>query len=412
MVKPTGILDLDPATLDRPLTDDEKQEIEESKENLNWDAQSEEKPEDKKEPEKTVEKEEVVEIDEDAKAEETRLSEKAQELSKTVEEVKVIEEEEAIQETARIAKLAEEQSKTVEEITKQEADAKAIEDAKTPEAKETERLEAIAKEEGITVDEVREAEVKDAAVVEKYGSDPKQIARALRKENSAYGKLKSDNDKLVEYKKNVEVQQSRYNEQRVDAQLETNKEELVQQYIKLNPSESEENADVLFERAKVQVKDALKAKDTEADTQLQKESDTARDALVENIPEEYKEYSGEIRQVLNEEGNQTVMSKEFDILNLCHWARGKKMTPEYVKSLTDAAEKRGKEQSEILEKKSATVSTTDRSGEKPKKGDVVGSASAKDIDRALEMFSNKDDWTKEQKIAEYMNNRKGSDNWD
>ena len=87
------------------------------------------------------------------------------------------------------------------------------------------------------------------------------------------------------------------------------------------------------------------------------------------------------------------------------------MTPEYVKSLEDAAEKRGKEQPEIIAKKTSVTSSSERSTQKETKSSVVASASEKDKERALELNANKD-MTEEKKIEYYMKEQKTHDNWD
>jgi len=390
MKKPSGILSVAPEDIKEPLSPEQEKEIEDFKNNLDWDApKEEEKPEEKGE--------EVVVIDDKPGEEKT-------------DEEKAAEEEAAKVEEERVAKLAEEKGKTVEEIIQQEADAKAAEGDKTDEQKEQERLEAIAKEEGITVDEVKEAEAKDLKVVENYGNDPKKIAKALRKENSAYGKLKSEHEKLVEFKKQFDSEQAKYNEKRVNADLEAQRDRIVEEYVRLNPEEADDDEAVLFERAKIKVKTALKYREEEANKEVQAKADEARETLVSNIPDEYKEFSPEIKDILKTEENQVVLSEDFDITNLCFWARGKKYTPEYVKGLIEAAEKRGKEQPEILERKTGAVSTGSRATHGGKT--VSETASPKDRERALEMFGNKDDWSEQKKIEEYMTNHKAHDNWD
>lgn len=424
MAKPSGILDKSPEEIIEPLTEDQKVEIQESKDKLDWTAKTEEEiaaeskaTEDKKaeddriagEKKSDEEKQQEEKAEADEKAETERLTAKAEELKKTVDEVKEIEANEKTQEDERIVKLAEEQGKTVEEIIEVETAAK---DEKTDEQKETERLNAIAKEDGVTVEEVKANEEKDSKVVENYSKDPMKIAKALRNETSAYGKLKAENEKLTEYKTQVETQRLKYNEKMIDAQLEKNREKIVEEYIKIKSDESEEDEGVLFERAKVRIKDALKANNEKVQTDLENTATESRVTLADSIPEEYKEYTSEIKEVLEAHSAQEVTSKDFDIVNLCYWARGKKMTPEYVKSLEDAAEKRGKEQPEIIERKTGATSTSTRSTQTKTKTNIVETASVQDKERALEVFSSKDDWTDDKKIEEYMTNRKQHDNWD
>ncbi len=388
MPKPSGILETPVEEVTEPLTDDQKKEIEEYKESMDWSGNAD------------LDK---VKGDEKEKIEEPAGEEKP--------EAERIAEEEKQADDERVSKLAEEQGKTVEEIRQAETEEKAAEEAKGEEQKELERVETIAKEEGLTVEEVKEAEAKDLKVVENYGNDPKKIAKALRKENSAYGKLKAEHDKLSGWKKEYDAQRLKYNEERVNTELEAQRDKIVEEYIKFNPNESNEDEAVLFERAKVKVKKALEDKEDKQREEVRERADEARGTIISSIPEEYKEYTPDIKEVLNQEDNDVVLSEDFDIQNICYWARGKKMTPEYVDSLVKAAEKRGMEQPEILEKKSGSVSTGSRTPKPEGKNAIVGTATVADKERASEMFGNKEGWSEDKKLEEYMTNYKNSDTW-
>lgn len=380
-MKPSGILEVDPETLEAPLTDDQKAEVETFKDGINWDADS--KPDDK-----PAEK----------------LEEKNPEEKKPEETPKEAEKEE--KEGGEPEEKAPEGEKKPDEKEEKPEPKK---DEKTPEQLEVERLETIAKDEGLTVDEVKESEAKDKSVVENYSGDVNKMAKALRKENSAYGKLKSENDELKEYKQTTEAEKAQYSEKKIDTYLEKNKEGFIEKYIKQNPDEADVNDDVLFERVKALIKQNLKAKQAESATEFQKEADKAREKLITELPEEYKDFVPEIKGILKQEGNDVVLAKDFDIMNLAHWARGKKFTPEYVKFLEDAAHKRGHEQPEIKEKKAAITSSGDR-GSTVQRAVVV--ASPHDCQRAVEIYGNKEGWSEEQMIEEYVKTHKQHDNWD
>lgn len=410
--KTTGILEKAPLELDRPLTADETKELESYPDQFDWSNEKPPEVKKDKEPEsqpkaKTAE-EETAEAAKQEQAESDRLTAKAESLGKTVEEIKTGEAEELKQENERIEKLAKEQNKPVDEVRKAEEDRKKAEVGKTDAQKEQERLESIAKEEGITVDEVKDAEEKDKAAAEKYGKDPLKIAKALRKENSAYGKLKADHEKLEKFKKEIDLQRIRYDEEKINTDLEAQRDKIVDEYIKLNPKEADEQEAVIFERAKVKIKSVFQAREEATNKQIQADAETRRGSLLEKVPEEYKEFKSEIREILKSEDDDVVLNDEFDVTNLCFWARGKKYTAEYVKSLEDAAYKRGKEQSVIVKNKVAPINSNDRQPDKTK---VVTMASESDKQRAFEIFVNKDDWSEEKKIQEYMTNHKAHDNW-
>ena len=423
MPKPSGILEVVPGELKEALSSDQKTEIKDSIESLNWDAPPPEKDrteiidETKLEADKKAEEDKKVEDDkkiaDDAKAETDRLDKKAEELSKTVDEVREIEAKEAEEQVEkdaadeeRIAKLADEQNKTVEEIKKEEEANK-----ETPEQIETKRIEDIAKEEGITVDEVKEGETKDKAIIERLGGDINKVAKSLRSENSAYGKLKVEHEELSTFKKNVEIARAKFSEEQIDATLADKRDEVIKVYLKKFPDQESETDDVVFERAKVRIKEALKDKEVEATGKLKVEADTARETLIKSIPEEYKEYVPEIKEVLKGNPDSDVVDKEFDVMNLAHWARGKKFTPEHVKSLEDAAYKRGKEQPEIKKKKTGAISSDGRSEGEKLNSSLLSSATEADILRAQELNGTKAGWSKDKMVDHYMKTQKKSDNW-
>lgn len=384
-MKPAAVFDIKPEELDRELKPEEIAEIEKSQDAIDWSPKSEEP---KKEDDKTV--------GDEKKAAEDKAAKEAEEATKA--------------EDARIVALAKEQGKTVDEVKAAEAEAKKAEAGKADAQKEQERLEAIAKEEGITIDEVKAAEEADKNLIEKYKGDPKQIAKALRKENSSYGKLKAENDKLVDFKRQVEIQSRKINDKRLNEQLEAQREKLVEEYVKQNPDQENDEEPVLFERAKIAVKRALELKQEKETKELTAKADKAREELIKKLPDDYKEHVSEIREVLKAQEDDEVLADDFDVMNLAYWARGKKYTPEYVKSIEDAAYKRGKEQPEIIQKANAATSSGTRSTNQ--KSSLASTATDKDKQRALEVLANRSDLNDEQKIEMYMTDLKKSDNWD
>jgi len=291
-----------------------------------------------------------------------------------------------------------------EELTEEEKQ-KAEEERIANEGSEEEQLRKIAEDEGITVEEAKEAIAKDKALVERHGSDPVKIARALRKEQSEYGKLKNENERLVSYKENTENQRKEFNENQFVSHCEAHRDEFVEKYTQYHPEQSELSEDVLFERAKNELRETIKTQATEKEDKLKVSSEDRRRELLDTIPEEFKEVIPEIKAILKEVDNGHVLTKDFDVMHIAHYARGKKYTPEYVKSLLAEASKIAKEEPKIKEKN--TIPAGGRGGKKGK----VSTLTSEQKGRAHEIYSN-EDWDEAKIFSEYEKHHKGKDFFD
>jgi hypothetical protein len=380
------------------LTEEQHAAIRDS---VNWDGEEnkdgDQNPPENTPPAKTPEEEKA---EADAKAQVEKL---AAEQGKTVEQVqKELAEAEKVRkdteeanakEQARLDKLAKEQNKTVDQI---KADEKAA-----AEKAELARLEAIAKEEGLTVEEVRENEKKDQAILERHANDPKKLARAMRKEQSEYGKLKSQLDDINEEKKQ---QQKIVDEQNFIKTIEGKREQIIEKYRELYPHDAiDQSDDVIFDRAKGLLRATYEKAIEDQKKAVKTEADNRRKNMVENLPQEFSELKAEVKEMLDQCDDSQVLSKKFDPLFLANVARGKKFTPEYVKQLTDAAYKRGLEQPRILGATNLGRTTPPVTPPKP-----AATLTSEEKERAREMFSNKG-WTEEKMFQEYEKNHKGKD---
>lgn len=349
-------LPTDPVALDRPLTDEESTAIEDFKK-LDW-TDVEEKPDAEEENDQKKD----ADQDEEKKGEEGDSEKKSEDPG---------------------------------------------EETKPPEESEEAILQKIAEEEKCTIDEAKEVLAKDKSIVERHGSDPVKIARALRKEQSVYGKIKAELDDLKAYKEQTEKAQREYQEKHIDSQLQSQKDSIIEKYLKLHPEDEDLHDDVVFEKAKVQIKEIIKKQTEEQKAKLADQASKTIVSLVESIPDEYKDVIPEVKQALQEVDHADVVDPKFDVMSVVFWARGKKYSPEYVKSLEDAAYKRGKEEPEIKQKRSIDSSSRSASGKK-----TSGNATEADVQRAREMFGNKEGWTEEQMVEAYMRDHKGKDFWD
>ena len=376
----------------KSLSEEQVKAIDEFK-NESWDkpaekekesAQPDKKEEVEAEPEKETEREETTEDEE---------SPQQLEEAKKADEGKVAEEAEA----KRVEDKAKQLNKTAEEVKKLEADEKA----------ESERVEKIAKEENKTVEEVKADELKDKAVAERHGNDAIKLARVVRKEQSEYDKIKKEHESLSKFKEAVEQQQLKFNETSFNQATEKDRDDIVAKYREKFPNEAENlSDDACFERGRVIIKEFLKNREESASSKIKSDATSRRSELLKGISDEYKEYAPEVKALLDECSDQQVIDKTFDVSYLAQYARGKKMTAEYVKSLEDAAYKRGVEKAKIIPK---VPPSKPGSGSKSAGG---ASMSDKDKKRAEEVYSRRIEngsLTREKAWDEYFKNDKEKD---
>lgn len=284
-------------------------------------------------------------------------------------------------EEARIKALAEKDGKPIDEIRR-------IESEKTEGA----RLKAIAKEEGITVEQVKDNEAKDKSIVERHKNDPLKIARDVRKQQSEYDKLKNENEALRE----KESARTRViTEQEFEHQFDARKDQIIAKYRETYPDASYAlEDDEVLEKAKPLLRGAYDETRKNYESEIKTQSESKRKELVEGLSEEFKEYRPEVEEALKECSDAQVLNKEFNIEYLACWARGKKLTPEYIKSIEDAAYTRGNEQPKILGE-IGVKKPRSQSGKS-----YSYNLTAEQKKRALDV-NRREDWTDEQKYADY-----------
>lgn len=283
------------------------------------------------------------------------------------------------------------------------------ESKKAEEAKdaELELVKKIMDEEALDEGRAKEILAKDKTIVERHGGDPIKIARALRKENQAYSLAQNKIKELEEFKANTERQRLEATEAQLEANLEKQRDDIIDKYVRLHPDQADLNEDVIFERAKFEIKKVIEKQKDSQQAEMSKQAEARKEELILSIPEEFSDVAPQVKKVIRDLDAQAVLSDSFKTIDsILYWARGKKYSPEYVKSLEDAAYKRGLEQPSIKQKK--TVSSDSRAGG----GKASVSVSREDRDRALEMFGRREGWTEDRMIEEYVTNHKGKDFWD
>jgi len=380
----------------KELTEVQRKSIEDFK-NEDWDAKPEDSDKDDvtgkddtsdKKPDKEPDKKEGEE--ETPEEKEAREKKEAEDKSDDKKDDKKKEEAEA-KETERLEKKAEKLGKTVDEVKELESSEKA----------ETERIDKIAKEEGITAKEVKENEDKDKSLAERHGNDPVKIARAMRKGQSEYGKIKKGYDELVDYKAQSEAQRTKFNEKAFNDRMEKHREDVIEKYRKTFPDDSEDvSDDAIFERGKNLIKKGIEKKEEASAKEVETKAKEKRAELIKTLPEEFKDHLSEVKEILAECDDLQVLDKGFDVVYLANYTRGKKYTPDYVKSLEDAAYKRGAEQAKILPKGGKPPKPT---GDKAK-DKVPANMTSEQKERAEDIYGRREGWSKEQMWIEYMKN--------
>lgn len=374
------------------LTDEQLKVISDTK-SEDWDAP---KKEAEVEPDKTAKPKEEVEKQENKEADDTvvKTADELEAEKKASLELKAKQEAESA-ENLRLEKKAKDLGKTADEVKKLEVEEKT----------DNERVEKLAREEGITIDEVRENEIKDRSIADRHGKDPFKLARALRKEQSEYGKIKGETEQLRDYKARTEAAQARFSEQRFDAQTNHDREEIVSQYRKNFPENSDElSDDAVFERGRGIIKEALKRNEQERFEKAKSEATKKRTELIKSIPEEFKDYIPEVKDMLSECSDDQILDRGFSVDYLATYARGRKFTSDYIKSIEESAYKRGAEQSKMIPKVPNGKPTSQKS-----EGSAGALLSDKDKSRAEEVYGRREGWSREKMHDEYAKHDKGKD---
>lgn len=308
------------------------------------------------------------------------------------------EEEKAAQEEARVAEEAENkkllEAKDEDLDEEQKSKKAALVTAKEKSEKEAaankpeeEVVRDHALKHNLTIEEAKDDITKTKAIVEKYKNDPVELARALRHTQSGYDQLKAK-----EGKPQVIIQKDPAAEIREYA--EKNKEAIIKNFRAKFPAKSENMTDeVIIEEAAANAE-----KDYEAWVKSEKEKVTKlatdkREQLLLAIPEGDKRFIPDVKALLARTPDHEVAHESFDIKDLVYYARGSYYTPERVKSLEDAAFKRGKEDPKILGAKDQGGS----GGSAPSKSKgIVTGLNGDQKFRALEMFPAEDGYSEEQ----------------
>lgn len=298
-------------------------------------------------------------------------------------------------EQERLEKKAKELEKTVDEVIELEKSEKSEQD----------RIAAVAKEEGISTEQVIENEAKDKSIAERHGNDPLKMGRAIRMLQSEHDKIKTETEELRTFRQGVEEAQRKNLDKEFNRVAEEQRDRIVDQYRKSFPDEAEESDDTLFERGKAIMRKNMEKNIEKKEAEFKEKADDRRKEILAKLPEEFNEFKKEIKEAVGKCSDADVMDPEFDVMFFANYQRGLKFTPEYVKSLKDAAKKDGEEKPTIrgpVKKKTGT---------KPSPyANLVSQATDVDRKRAVQIYGRRQpSWSEDKMVAEYMKNDKKYD---
>ena len=217
-----------------------------------------------------------------------------------------------------------------------------------------EEAKALAIERNINLDEAKELIEKEAVIAEKYGNDPKKLARAYRENQSAYDKLKTKATSLQESQimplDKVPSQQEvlGYIKKGVlkdERGVVLTEELLIDTYRKEHSDIAEymEDDTILKLVANDVIKDVSKDK-TELVGKVKEAAKAKRDKCMSLLPEADKHLESQIKESLEDMSDVTVVSETFKFNDIVRWARGGKTNIEaMVKKAREEGIKIGKE---------------------------------------------------------------------
>lgn len=293
--------------------------------------------------------------------------------------------EQAEAEDKRILEAKDEELDETQKARKVELTAKAAEaeKAKTPERPEEEIVRDHALKHNLTMDEAKEDIDKTKAIVEKYKGDPAELARALRSTQSGYDQLKAK-----EAKPQVIIQKDPTAE--IKEYAEKNREKIIEAFRRKFPIKGAVmEDDAILEDAVAQAERDYEVWARGEGEKVTREATGRREQLLASVPEGDKRFIPDIKALLSRTPDNQVVHESFDIKDLIYHARGAYYTPDRVKTLEDAAFKRGKEDPKIIGVKSPSSG-----GPAPKAPSGASSGLNGDQkSRALEMFVAEDGYS-------------------
>lgn len=340
--------------------------------------------------EKTEEKPEEKSDEELLKAEDDKLSEEDKKRKGELIEAKEKAEKE---ESERILNAKEEELSEEDKIKKTEI-VKKQEEIKLKAFEDD--VKALSEKEGISEDDARKELESTLKIQEKYGADPKQLARAnlhlQRQYSRTEAKLKQIEQHIAESRK-VTIEQTI---EAIDAGKikikgePASRELIIETYRKQEPKITE-NADdeTVLRLAAKAIKEGFEAQTTQEIKQRQEEtkqqSSDKKQKLISSLPESDKAFIPEIKPILDKISDAHILDEDFSLEELILYAKGKKYDAmvKQLKETEEKAYKRGLEQAKIIGVKDTPIGKGSNDTKKASKTTTLTPAQK---ERAMAMY--------------------------
>jgi len=280
---------------------------------------------------------------------------------------------------------ATEDEKTDEEAGDSDKEADESADKKAEDGDQDKKISEYAEKHSMTYAEAKEDLEKTAEILKQYKNDPAEMAKAMRNKDREYHKLKAEAEKANAKKEPV---YQRMTESQFIAHARTfipeKHPEMIEKYRADFPAKSESMSDEAIVEEVAQL--SLSVYNREADKKEAAIKETAskkRDELIAGVPVADRRFIPEVKALLLETSDASVLSEGFGIQDALYWAKGKAFDAE-VKAAEERGFKRAKEGGVILGTKPMADGSKGSGGSKTS----GGSLNLAQKQRAEQMFGN------------------------
>lgn len=251
------------------------------------------------------------------------------------------------------------------------------EEEKAPEDRDK-RITEHAEKHRLTYVEAKEDLEKTEEIIKQYKNDPAEMARAMRNKDREYQKLRAEAEKAAKkpeppFRRMTDDQFRDFAKKKV-AEMP----DYVGKYREKFPAKSENMSDEAIVEEIVERELMIYGeKATQKEVEIKDTAAKKRNDLIAGLPEADRRFIPEIKALLAETDDVSVIAEGFDIQDALYWAKGKAYDAD-IKAAEDRAIKRMKESPEI-------IGTKGGGGSKPQGAKTSGLTESQKS-RAIEMF--------------------------
>lgn len=235
----------------------------------------------------------------------------------------------------------------------------------------------------LTYAEAKEDLEKTAEIVKQYKNDPAEMARAMRNKDREYQKLRTEAEKATA-KKEPPFRRMTDDQFRDFARKKVGEmPDYVEKYRTKFPAKSENMSDEAIVEEIVERELMIYGdKATQKEVEIKEGAAKKRNDLIAGLSEADRRFIPEIKALLAETDDSSVIADGFDIQDALYWAKGKAYDAD-IKAAEERAMKRLKESPEI-------IGTKGGGGSKPQGSKTTGLTDSQK-QRAVEMFGSDSD---------------------